>query len=102
MHRLMVLYPQPQDPHHFRAYYVDNHLPLAAQLPGLRGMRYSLDVAGVGDPSPYFAVWEGEFDSREAMEQALGSPVGRRVAEDTGNYATGGAHLLHFAVESTR
>jgi uncharacterized protein (TIGR02118 family) len=102
MYRLMVLYPQPQDPQHFREYYIAHHLPLAAQLPGLRSMRYSLDVAGLGEPSPYFGVWEGEFDSREAMEAALGSPVGRRVGEDTSNYATGGAHLVHFAVEANR
>jgi len=45
MHRLLVLYPPPSDPDHFRSYYEDTHLPLAAKLPGLRGYRYSVDVA---------------------------------------------------------
>ena len=45
MHRLLVLYPPPTDPDDFRSYYEDTHLPLAAKLPGLRGYRYSFDVA---------------------------------------------------------
>src|SRR3954469_13493683 len=32
MHRLLVLYPQPSDPEHFRSYYESTHLPLVAKL----------------------------------------------------------------------
>ncbi|PXY22605.1 EthD family reductase [Prauserella muralis] len=97
MYRLTVLYPPPADPEHFRAYYVGTHLPLAAKLPGLRAMRYSLDVAATEGESPYFAIWEGEFDSAEAMAAAMASDEGRAVAADVPNYATGGAHVVHFA-----
>lgn len=97
MHRLTVLYPPPNDPEHFRSYYVSTHLPLAAKLPGLRAMRYSFEVSAVDGDSPYFAIWEGEFDSAEAMQAALGSPEGQAVSADVPNYATGGAQILHFA-----
>ncbi|KAA9150852.1 EthD family reductase [Amycolatopsis acidicola] len=97
MYRMTVLYPPPTDPDHFREYYVNTHLPLAARLPGLRAMRYSLDVSGAGAESPYFAIFEGEFDSAEAMAAAMSSPEGKAVAADVPNYASGGAQILHFA-----
>lgn len=100
VYRLTVLYPPPADPQHFRKYYVEHHLPLAAQLPGLRAMRYGFDLATFDGPSPYFAIWEGEFDSADAVADAMGSPQGRAVAEDVPNYATGGAHIVHYATIS--
>jgi uncharacterized protein (TIGR02118 family) len=43
MHKLMVLYPEPADPDHFRDYYVSNHLPLVTRMPGLLAWRYSFE-----------------------------------------------------------
>ncbi|MBK1782972.1 EthD family reductase [Prauserella cavernicola] len=97
MYRLTVLYPPPTDPEHFREYYVNTHLPLAATLPGLRAMRYSLDVSAPGGQSPYFAVFEGDFDSYDAMVAALSSEQGQAVNADVPNYATGGVHMIHYA-----
>jgi uncharacterized protein (TIGR02118 family) len=56
MHRLLVLYPPPTDPDHFRSYYEDTHLKLVAQIPGLLGYRYGFDVAAGEGDSPYFCV----------------------------------------------
>ena len=52
MHRLLVLYPPPSDPDHFRSYYEVTHLPLVAKLPGLRAYRYGVDVAAGEGESP--------------------------------------------------
>ncbi|ABH00100.1 possible EthD (plasmid) [Rhodococcus jostii RHA1] len=101
MYRLTVLYPPPADPDHFRDYYTNHHLPLAAKLPGLRTMRYSLDITALDGPTPYFAIWEGEFDSPETMADAMTSEQGRAVAEDVAHYATGGAQIMHFAPAET-
>ncbi len=100
MHRVLVLYPAPQDPALFKKYYEETHLPLANQLPGLLASRYSFAVEGVGAPAPYFCVWEGEFASAAAMAAAMASPVGQKVAADVANYATGGATVLHFELHS--
>ncbi|GAB3582738.1 EthD family reductase [Amycolatopsis endophytica] len=97
MYRLTVLYPPPADPEHFKQYYVNTHLPLAARLPGLRAWRYSFDVSAMAGESPYFAIFEAEFDSAEAMAAAMSSDQGRAVAADVPNYATGGAQILHHA-----
>jgi len=96
MHRVLVLYPAPKDPAHFKKYYEETHLPLVSQMPGLLSSRYSFALEGVGAASPYFCVWEGEFASAAAMGAAMQSPIGQKVTADVANYATGGATVLHF------
>ncbi|WP_433654632.1 EthD family reductase [Nocardia sp. CA-128927] len=98
MYRLTVLYPPPADTDHFKNYYLSTHLPLTAKLPGLQTMRYSLDVAAVDGDSPYYAIWEAEFESVEAMGAAMASPEGQAVVADVPNYATGGAQIIHYAM----
>jgi 4-carboxymuconolactone decarboxylase len=100
MHRVLVLYPRPKDPVHFTKYYVEKHLPLAVQMPGLLTSRYSFSIEGVGAPSPYFCVFEGDFASEAAMGAAMQSDIGQRVSADVANYATGGATVLHFKVSA--
>ena len=98
MHKLLVLYPRPADPGHFRDYYVTKHLPLVARMPGLLGWRYSFDVGAAEVPPPYFAVFEADFADAEAMIAARTSPEGRQVSADVANYATGGAVVIHYPV----
>jgi 4-carboxymuconolactone decarboxylase len=98
MHKVLVLYAPPKDPAHFKRYYEGTHLPLAAQLPGLLSSRHTFSIEGVGNPSPYFCIWEGEFADTQAMAMAMESPVGQKVAADVANYATGGVTILHFDV----
>ena len=101
MHRLLVLYPPPTDPDHFRSYYEDTHLPLVARFPGLRGHRYSFDVAAAADESPYFCVFEAEFRDGAALGAAMGSPQGQEVAADVPNFAQRPPTLIHYSVESS-
>jgi len=99
MHKVMALYPQPKDPAHFKLYYVEKHLPLAAQMPGLLYSRHTFSVEGVGGPAPFFCIWEGAFPSAAAMGAAMQSPIGQQVAADVANYATGGVTLVHYDTE---
>lgn len=98
MHKLLVMYPEPTDRGAFKDYYENQHLPLASKLPNVVGARYSLDVTALEGDSPYFAIFEADFESAEAMGGALMSPEGAAVAADVPNYATGGAHLVHYEV----
>jgi uncharacterized protein (TIGR02118 family) len=95
-HTLLVLYRQPEDPEAFRKYYVHDHLPLARVIPGVRNIRYTVDVTGVADESPYIAMFEADFDSAEAMAVALQSAQGQRAQADVANFATHGADILHY------
>jgi len=98
MHRVLVLYPPPKDPAHFKKYYEEKHLPLAAQLPGLLSSRHTFSIEGVGTPPPYFCIFEGEFADAASMAASMQSEIGQKVAADMANYATGGATVLHFDV----
>jgi uncharacterized protein (TIGR02118 family) len=100
MHRLLVLYPPPSDPDHFRSYYEGTHLPLAAKLPGLRGYRYSVDVVAGEGESPYYCVFEADFDDAAAYRAALESPEGQAVRADVPNYATGGVVVLNYELRT--
>ena len=100
MHRLLVLYPPPTDPDHFRSYYEETHLKLVAEWPGLRGYSYAFDVAAAEGDSPYFCVFEGDFEDAAAMGAALDSPQGQAALTDIPNYATGGAVPLNYEVRA--
>ncbi|MFH8500565.1 EthD family reductase [Streptomyces coeruleorubidus] len=99
MHKLVVLYSEPADPDHFRDYYVTNHLPLVKNWPGPLAWRYSFDVAALEGEAPYFAVFEADFADAAAMDAALESPHGQRLADDVANYATGGVVIIHYPVQ---
>jgi len=99
MHKLLVLYPEPADRETFREYYESKHLSLAEKLPGLLAWRYSCDVQSESGESAYFALFEAEFETKEAMENAMASPEGRAVQADVSNYASGGAVVLNYPVQ---
>ncbi|NKX51320.1 EthD family reductase [Arthrobacter deserti] len=97
MHKLLVLYPDPAARAAFEDSYANKHLPLAARLPGLKASRYSFGVAGTA--SPYFAVFEADFDSHADMVAAMTSPEGRAVEADVPNYAPQGAVVVDYPVQ---
>ena len=57
------------------------------------GSGYGFDPAAAGGESPYFCVFEADFDDAAAMG---GSPEGQAVRADVPNYATGGAIVLNY------
>lgn len=99
MHRLLVLHSVPSDPDHFKKYYRETHMPLAAQLPGLLGVRFSFAIGGMGEPAPFFCVYEADFADQDAMERALHSTTGQKVIADVANFATGPARVIHYEIE---
>lgn len=99
MHCLTVTYPAPDDPEHFKRYYVETHIPLARMLPGLQSLSYGFPEAMTPAPAP-FCIFQAFFADAAAMEAALRSEIGARVAADVPNYSTHGPTLSHFEVAS--
>jgi uncharacterized protein (TIGR02118 family) len=100
VHRLVVNYGQPTDPAAFDAYYRDTHAPLAQKMPGL--VRFTVGHARSMDPAqpaPYL-VAELDFDSEQAMGEAFASAEGQAAAADVATFATGGAAMAHYDVET--
>jgi uncharacterized protein (TIGR02118 family) len=71
-----------------------------AKFPGLRGYRYSFDVAAAGGESPYFCVFEADFDDAAALSAARASAEGQATLADVPNYATGGAVVLDYELRA--
>jgi uncharacterized protein (TIGR02118 family) len=97
---LLVLYPPPTDPDHFRSYYEETHLELVAEFPGLRGYSYAFDVAAAEGDSPYFCVFEADFDDADALAAAQASPQGQAIRADVANYATGGVVVVNYELRA--
>jgi uncharacterized protein (TIGR02118 family) len=98
MHKLVVLYPPPADKEKFRSYYLNNHLPLAADLPGLRAYRYAFDVGTPAGDSPYWCIFEADYDDAAAMGASMQSEQGAKVAADVANYADQPPVMIHYEV----
>lgn len=63
----------------FRSWWLDEHAPVAAQLPGVRRITFNLveeatDIDGVSE------LW---FDSRDDFDAAYASDLGKTVAADS-------------------
>jgi uncharacterized protein (TIGR02118 family) len=95
--KLLVLYPTPQDPAAFDAYYVKHHLPLVRAVAGLRTITRNRGPIGApGGPSTYHQVSTYVFGSMAELQQGLGSPEGQAAAADLANFAPKGTEMLLF------
>jgi len=66
-------------PEGFRRWWLEEHAPLARQLPGLRKLVFNL----VEGDAPHDGVAELWFDSLSEFEAAYASEVGQRIAADS-------------------
>ena len=65
----------------FRRWWLEDHAPLARQLPKLQAATFNL-VDGDGS-AEFDGVAELWFDSKDAFEMAYQSELGKRVAADS-------------------
>jgi uncharacterized protein (TIGR02118 family) len=94
MHRVTIQYAAPADTASFDQRYREEHVPIAARLPGLRKVTLSHPRAMQGD-APYL-VAELWFEDADALKTALKS---QEMAE-TGKHAAGlGAEMTFFTGE---
>jgi uncharacterized protein (TIGR02118 family) len=57
-----------------------------------------MEIKALEGDSPYFCIWEADFESFEDMIEAMQSEQGQKVAQDVPNYATGVITIIHFPV----
>jgi uncharacterized protein (TIGR02118 family) len=75
--------PKDEDIERFERDYLHNHVTIAGRLPGLRRLSTMrvLD-AWQGSTLPAYRVVEADFDSREAMDEALKTPEFHAMRKD--------------------
>lgn len=81
--KAMILLTRRVDTSHaeYEQWWLNVHVPLAKQLPGLRGATFNVvQDPGVGEPDGITELW---FDSRDAFDAAYASEIGKRVVADS-------------------
>ena len=81
MYKAIILLSRRDDmsAEEFRSWWLDEHAPIAAQLPHLRRVTFNL----VADSVEIDGVSELWFDSEADFEAAYSSPIGQSVAADS-------------------
>jgi uncharacterized protein (TIGR02118 family) len=98
--KLVVLYAQPDDPAEFDAHYVNVHVPLVRELPGLERFESGTVSAALdGGEIPYHRIAELYFSDQAAMDGAFGSPAGAATAKDYGQIAPPGSRMFIQSVD---
>lgn len=64
----------------FRTYWLEEHAPLARELPGLR--KYTVSLPASPADHPYQGIAELWFDDTEAATQAFDTDIGQEVQAD--------------------
>ena len=70
----------------FVRYYLEKHVPIAKQLPGLRNYVVNDAIARPGKEPTFDGASELWFDSLDAYHQAFASPQGRLTSEDSDKF----------------
>ncbi|MCC3272379.1 EthD family reductase [Arthrobacter zhangbolii] len=96
MHTLVVLYGHPLDHDAFRTHFTTVHLPLARNIPGIRGFRHSHRLTAPEGTAPYFALFEADFDDEPAMQEAMTTAEGQLANADIPNFASGGVTVFTY------
>ncbi len=81
MFKAMILLTRRSDMSHveFAQWWLEEHAPMARQLPGVREIRFNEVVEGDGIDG----ITELWFDDRDAFESAYASHIGKTVAQDS-------------------
>ena len=91
MTKLLVLYPPPKDPGEFERRYHKEHAPMVRdKMAGLRKFSAGRVVASPAGSPPFARVAELSFDTRQALDAALGSTDGQAVVAHALELSTGG------------
>lgn len=71
----------------FDAHVENIHLPLVAQYPGLKTLRYLKGTPWNGSRPAYYLAFELYFETQEDFDRAMSSKVRDTAREDVGNFA---------------
>lgn len=95
MIRVLALHNAPVDESTYTGYYLEQHMPIVREVPGVRNIRYGRVIrAADGGAAPYYLVSDVYFDDEAALEVALASPRMADALADVPNFATGGVTIM--------
>ena len=86
--KLIVLYKEPADPAAFDRWYLEEHVALVNQVPGVIAndvTRFTRTLAGDG----FYLMAEISFADKDTMKEAMRSPEMAAVGRDANAHAEG-------------
>lgn len=86
MVKFVALYTQPPDPAAFDKRYAE-HLPVALEMPDVRGIRVSKATGAPRGEAPFYQVAEVLYADKETMMASLSSPAGIKAYKDVMSFA---------------
>jgi uncharacterized protein (TIGR02118 family) len=87
MIKLVILYPWPSDPAHFKNHYVQTHVPLCRAIPGMTRAHYGFEPQKTHGPGRWFCVFEAEYPDLSSLQAALATPQARAAQEDVPKFS---------------
>ena len=98
--KLVVLYTHPADADAFDRHYLDVHMPLAGQVPGLQRAETGRIVAALdGGEQTFYRAAELYFADTDALQAGLGSAEGKATAADYRKIAPPGSRMFVEALD---
>ncbi len=95
MTKLIALYRNPSDATAFDKHYFEVHIPLVRKFPGLRKVEVTRVTGAPIGEAKFHLMAEMYFDSRDAMDAALGSAEGKAVTRDIMSFAADVITVFH-------
>jgi uncharacterized protein (TIGR02118 family) len=98
----LVAYAGPaEDPHAWHAHYLAHHPPVMAELPGIRELEVYMPVDWHKGRGPWKSVRSLQrnkvaFDSPQALEAALNSPVRAKMRADFATFPAYAGPVTHY------
>jgi uncharacterized protein (TIGR02118 family) len=93
MFKAIILLTRREDMTHeaFASWWLDEHAPRAAALPGVRRICFNLVEPAEGAPDGVSELW---FDSQADFDAAYASEIGKAVAADSMAHVKGRSRLF--------
>jgi uncharacterized protein (TIGR02118 family) len=99
MVKLVALYKKPANIQEFDQHYFDTHLPLAAQIPGLKRVEVSKISGSPAGESEYHLIAEMYFENMDALKAGMSSPEGKASGKDLMSFAKDVVYMMFAEVE---
>jgi uncharacterized protein (TIGR02118 family) len=98
MIKILILYPWPADPDHFKRHYITRHLPLCRAIPGALRMQYTFEPKTTQGSRQWFCIFEVEYADAAMLETAKATVEARRAAADVVNYSPEPPTVVEYEV----
>ena len=87
MIKLIMIYPQPDDPEHFKDYYRRVHMPLCRRIPYVEHLAFAFEPERRGPGPDCFCLFEMVCRDEVALSCALASAEAKIAIADVENYS---------------